>query len=28
LGNVAGGTYLLRVNTDKGSETFHFVISK
>ena len=28
LGNAAAGSYLLRVNTDAGSQTFHFVISK
>ena len=28
LGNVAPGSYMLRVNTDKGTETFHFVIGK
>jgi len=28
LDNVAGGTYLLRINTETGSETFHFVIGR
>ncbi len=27
LGNLAGGTYILRVHTETGTETFHFVIS-
>lgn len=28
LENIAMGSYLLKVNTEKGSETFHFVIGK
>ena len=28
LGNEAAGSYLLRVNTESGSQAFHFVISK
>jgi Glycine rich protein/Secretion system C-terminal sorting domain len=28
LDNAAPGSYLLRIKTDKGSETFHFVIGK
>ncbi len=28
LGSLASGSYLLRVKTDNGSETFHFVIGK
>ncbi len=28
MGDTAQGSYLLRVNTDKGTETFHFVIGR
>jgi len=28
LGDLASGSYMLRVNTDNSSETFHFVIGK
>jgi len=27
-GNIAPGSYLLRVNTESGSQSFHFVVSK
>ncbi len=27
-GNLAAGTYMLKVNTETGNQTFHFVISK
>ena len=28
LGDLPGGAYLLRINSDRATETLHFVISK